>query len=482
MTSLPTKFQIKFSVYLARRLIVAQTAVKPALVLSNKLVLKTGVHNGIDYGEPEVKKLYLRYKEIESKSLESRSTDEVHAFDIFKGGDEDHKDSSGTWIGSVEGVYWDDVAKGFGFKTWNIVDEDFARKISYQKQRGKSSFGVSPRLNVLRVGTTATEIIPKNIAIVLNPAGGGDLMLSGELSTNDNNYEERQDVIQELTLSERESISSAGGDLDMADEKAILDAIGKLGGRLDEIENARKKKEEDEKISKLQKENEELKVELAKKKKKDDEEEMSEEETEETQAKKKKKDEEEMAKKKKKDEEEEMAKKKKDEEDEKMAGKDKDRKYKYYGALSGRDSLVKQFSLTPDLKQLDATSVNRIAEDVIRAAKVFDGEFTLEQAQKGIEELQVILVNLPTSEKEEKELMTRVEETLSTMSGQIADKLGERTGSNAGGRRKGLIPDGSERTEEALSDEGKKQGSQRNADVVKGELASLLVTGLGIDK
>jgi len=462
---------------------VTKTAAKPALILRRKLALKVGVHNGINYSEDEVRKLYLRYQQLESKPFEQLSMEEVHAFDLFKGGDEDHKDSTGTWVGSVKDVYWDDTSKGFGFDKWNIVDEDFARKIEFQKSRGKASFGVSPRLNVLRKGTDATDILPKNIGIVLNPAGGEDLMLSRDSDNAD--YELREDIIQELTLSEQESIQR-GGELNM-DEKQIAEALGKVGEaiegintRLDKVENAKREAElkakEDEmklKCEALEAEKVKLETELAKKK----------EEEEKMQAGKgkgkDKEDEEKMS-----DEEKAALAKKKEEEEKMQAGPGKDKKYKYYGAASARDSLLKKFAVTPDLRLMDEQSINRVAEDIVNAAKIFDATFTLEKAQKGIEELQAILLNLPSNAQEEKALMEHVEETLSSVSQQIVGKLDDKLNSGSSqGRRKGLVLGDEEgRADETLS--GKGNSGNQNQPVTKqdvlNDISSSLCKGLGI--
>jgi len=451
------------------------TKVEPALVLKDKLVIVAGTHNGVVYAEEDIRKLYQKYLTIEKKPVSTRSIDEVHAFDIHRGDDEDHKDSTGTWVGDAEGVYFDEKNKGIGFRKLNIVESDFANKIQFQKQRGKSSFGISPRLNVLRVGTRATEIIPKNISIVLSPAGGEPLMLSRQDSELKEDYEE-SNVVMELTLSEQESISS-GGNPDM-DEKQITDALSKvteavtgINTRLDQIEKDKEEALKKAEVAELQRKNEELEAdkvkleeELAKKKdgKEEDDEKMQKGKG------KEKEDDEKMQKGKKKEEEDEEGKMQKDK-----------KKYKYYGALSARDSLLKKFNITPDLRLMDAQSINRVAEDVVKAAKNFDGTFTLETAQKGIEELQAILVNLPANEKEEKELMSRVDETLSSITEQVADKLDEKT-KGGQGRRKGLVLDGEEeRKEETLSE---KEGGEKSTTVetLRGDLSGMLCAGLGI--
>jgi len=459
---------------------VAKTAVKPALILRHKLALKAGVHNGINYTEDEVRKLFLRYKQLESKPFEQLTMSEVHAFDLFKGADEDHKDSTGTWVGSVESVYWDDASKGFGFDKWNIIDEDFARKIEFQKARGKASFGVSPRLNVLRNGTDATDIIPKNIGIVLNPAGGEELMLSRESDNTD--YEFREDIVQELTLSEKESIQ-IGGELDM-DEKQILEALSKvtdsvqgISTRLDKVENEKKEAElkareieTNKKLEELQADKVKLEAELAKKK--EEEAKMQAGAGEMTPEEKAKAEKAKMQK----------GAEKKPGEEQMQEGADK-KKYKYYGALSAKESLLKNFAVTPDLRLMDEQSINRVAEDVVRAAKIFDSTFTLENAQKGIEELQAILLNLPHNEKEEKQLMEHVEETLSSVSEQIASKLDAKVNTGSGqGRRKGLILGGEEeRKDETLSSEEKAAAASvvTKYDVLK-DISGMLCKGLGV--
>lgn len=457
----------------------SKTLEKPALVLENKLAIVVGTHNGVEYSEEEVKKLFLLYKQIESKPFENRTTDEIHATDLHRGDDEDHKDSTGTWVGDVRGVYWDDVANGFGFKEWNFVEEDFAKKIRYQKKRGKASFGASPRLNVLRVGTKATEILPKNISIVLTPAGGEELMLSqSKKIEGEEGRELRQDIIQELTLSEQETLS---GGKNKMDEK--LEALLKgITTRLDaadkqhEKEMQKKKKEEEEKMAALELKLKETEEALAKKKK--------DEEEDEGKLAKKKKEEEEMQKKKK-EEDEKMAKKK--EEEEKMQGegeKDK-KKYKYYGALGARDSILQKFSIAPDISKLDAQSINRIAEDLSKAAKIFEGEFTLESAQKGIEEIYVVLANLPHDKKEEAALTKRVDEALSSRADVLSAALEQRINPDQtlGGRRKGLIIAGSEREDVALS-QSKNAGEEQNPsrDEIEASLVDTLAQGLGLKK
>lgn len=466
----------------------AVSIAKPALVLTDKLVLIAGTHNGIQYASDEVRKLYKVYVQIERKPKETRTMDETHAFDIHCGDDEDHKDSSGTWVGDAEGVYFSEKDQGIGFHKLNIVDEAFAKKIQYQKARGKASFGISPRLNVLRVGALAKDILPKNISIVLTPAGGEQLMLS-KVQELEDEREVRQDTVQEITLSDIKSLG--GGGFTEMEGQEIIAEVGKL---IDNKLTAFKKAEDEAKMSSellemkkkcdaLETERLKLSEELQKKKKdeeelanKDNKDDKDKEKDKELQKKVDKKDEDKMQKDKKKDEEDE---------DEEMQ-KDK-KKYKYYGALSARDSLLKNFRLTPDLAQLDAVSVNRVAEDILNATKVFDSQFTLEQAQRGIVELQTILANLPGSKKEEKQLMDKLETTLSAnITGELKGLLQDKISSGAStSRRKGLIPGGvSERREATLSEQQNTQGNQSNspqtASDIASEITNLFCAGLGL--
>lgn len=305
---------------------------------------------------------------------------------------------------------------------------------------------------------------------------------------NEEGREQRQDIVQEITLSEQESLTGKGGIEDM-DGQEILTKVGELiDSKFTELQKKQAEAQLNaemealkKKCESLEQEKTQLNEELQKKKK--DEEDM-------TGGGGKKKDEDMQAGKgKDKKDEEDMQKgkdKKDDEEDMQKGGKDKT-KYKYYGALAAKDSLLKQFRLTPDLSALDAQSVNRVAEDLSKAAKVFEGEFTLEQAQKGIEEIQAILTNLPSSEKEEKQLMENIETTLSSITGQIGAKLDEKLG-GTGARRKGLIVGGgAERTEEALSagkgageNQNQNQNQNRTSDDIASDIRGMLYAGLNL--
>jgi len=473
--------------------------IKP-YVLNNKLVLRAGTHNGVNYSEEEVRKLFNLYKAIEAKPFSQRTIEEVHAFDLQRGGDEDHKDSSGTWVGDVSGVYWDEAQKGFGFKKFNIVEEGFATKIEYQKNRGKASFGISPRLNVLRVGTEATNLIPKNVSVVLTPAGGEPLMLSKDESKDDGR-EIRQDFfIQDITLSEMESVDSTQ---EKEGDKKMSEDVKALLSRIENLEKAREERETQElnsKIAALSKTLEETQK-LNAEKEKEYEAKLKQIELEKEEALKAKEDEKLAAKKMAEGEKMPDAKTelKKDEkmvdgkanpfgkkEDEKMS--DDDNKGKYYGAkLSVKDGLTKDLNIVPDITRLDEVSITRVGEDISNATKIFDGEYTLEQAHKGITELHAILSNLPNNVKEEKALMERVEETLSASIEKFSVKMSDRTQTEKKTTdnpiRKGLILGNAfdQRTEETL---GQKNVEKNNGPVskqdLKNELAADLSSALGL--
>jgi len=448
---------------------------KPALVLHDKLAIMVGTFNGVEYTEPEIKKLYNIYKTIENKPMEERSIDEIHAFDIQRGADEDHKDSTGTWVGDVEGVYWDDnielpngtKTRGFGFKNWNIVEQDFANKIEYQKARGKSSFGVSPRLNVLRVGTKATEILPKNLSIVLTPAGGEQLLLSKE--EEQPGREIRQDFVTDITLSERNQLFGGNTEMEL-DGKELMKKFDELLTKINPLKTEEKREDMELKlkIESLEKEKKTMNEKLEKIEKsladKTEEEKKKEAEMQKKLADEKKKAEEEACKK---------------AELEKQAADEK--KYKYYGALSNRENFISKLAVAPDLSRLDPTSINRVAEDIANAASLFGNEFTLEKAQKGIDELFTILSNLPKNEKQEAAVLQRLEETLSQAV--APEKNSDKETKPPASRRKGLIVPGI-RGEETLSqkDTPEKKDTEKGVEDIKSEMTGLLMSGLGIKK
>jgi len=450
-------------------------AVEPALVLNDKLIIRTGIHNGIDYSEEEIKNLFLKYKAIEAKHPSQRTIQEKHALSLFKGADEDHRDSSETWIGDVEGIYWDEKNKAIGAKKWNIIDEGFAKKIQYQKSKGNECFGASPRLNVLRQGTKATDIIPRNISIVLEPAGGEQLLLSRQPSS-EGEREDIDNIVEELTLSDQTVLQGKEQSMSGLTKEEFLQAMKEL--KADETSNQ---------DSALKKEVEELKEQLGNvnaelQKKKEEEEKMKKE----AEALAKKEEEErlqaEKDAEKKKKEEEEMA-KKKEEEAKMQAGKDKT-KYKYYGKEMAKNKLKQALSVKPNLALLDKTSIDRVVEDITNASKLLDIEkgYTLEQAQKAVEDMHTIMMNLPIDENEEEKVLERVTEVLSaTVSQSSSSSTETKSDPSKPKPRKGLIVSNTEREEAALSksEGGNEDVPKSISDMNKGELENALGDILG---
>lgn len=483
--------------------------VKPALVLHNKLVLRAGIHNGIEYSLEEVKRVFERYKELENKKTEELSIDEIHAFDIHKGDAEDHQDSTGTWVGLVKGVYWDDTIQGVGFKEWNIVDEDFAKKIQFQKQEKRSSFGVSPRLNVLRIGTKATDIIPKNIAIVLTPAGGEELMLSKNENLNEKTSvkEIRRDMVFPITLEKTkegekemeelkklvESLSEKVKTLEAekAEMKKLSDAekkkndetMAKMTETLSRVEAELKCKTDEKKMQDEAKKKEEEKMQSEAEKKKAEEDKKKAEEEKKMQDESKKKEEEKMAETKKLEEDKKLAEAKKLEDEKKLEENKKleeEKKLgdkKYFGSIN-KDNMLSAFNVKPDITVLDAKSVDRVCADLVEAVKPLDGRFSLQQAEKAVGEVSVILMNIPRNKKDEALVLGRIDEVLSKSIEKAMGKEDKKEDKKEEVHlRKGLIPTGKEREEVALS---KKESGSKTADDVVADIRSSFYNACGI--
>lgn len=444
--------------------------VKPFFIVRDKLVLKVGIHNGVEYSEEEVKKLYDYYKVVEAKKYKERSIDEIHAFDVHRGGSEDHQDSSGTWIGDAEGIYWDDSANGFGFHKINIIEEDFANKIKYQKQRGKASFGISPRLNVLRVGTHATDIIPKNISVVLTPAGGEELLLSEGDEQESGGELEDKDIhshyVQPVTEKDLQAIRSQSKE---GDDEMSKEELEGLQARIAQLE-----KEKEEEAAKRREAELKAKEEEFKKKEKEFEKRLAklEEGIKKDNSKDNKKGDEDL----KKDDKKKEDDKKLEDEKKKKEGSDK-----YFGPSIKSDIALKDFKVKPDLSRLDAKSINRVTDDVLAAVKPLSNEkgFSLEEAQKSIEEIFVILSSIPVDKKEEEELTKRVEEALSKSITKFNPSKSEETKQTT---RKGLIVDGSTvvREDKALSKQPDDKQKLATKDDILGSIRGSLMGALGL--
>jgi len=382
-------------------------------ILKNKLVLRVGIHNDIEYTEDELKKLLIIYQSIEAIPLENRTMEELHALELFKGSAEDHQDSTGTLVGYVEGAYWDEEYKAIAFKRFVFNEENFAKQVQAQLKRGKLSFGISPRIYVRREGNFAMDIIPKNLGVVLEPAGGEPLMLSRKASDKEN-YEYGRGLFEPMILKQDNNVNDGGYNrmepkdiehtiLKVLSEKEVAD---KEANRVQDLES-----KVDNLTSTVSTLVEALKAQADEKK---DEKKMSDEPKEEVK--------EEVAEEAKEEAKEEVADEPKEEVKEEVAEEAKveakeetedsdELKKKYYGSADSQ-SVLSAIRVNPKLISLDGKSINRVAVDLFDATKVFDGKkaFTLEQAQKAVDEINSILTSLPCDEKEENEVLSKLAE------------------------------------------------------------------------
>ena len=143
--------------------------VEAALVLEDRAVLREGKANDLVYIAAEIKPLATLLNESPPEDL----PEEANRDSIFL----DHGDGTLTWVGHATNFRWDDETKSLRADL-HIADEDIANKISYQEAEGRSRFGISPRLIVRNDKGTARDIKVRSFSLVINPAGGQDLMLS----------------------------------------------------------------------------------------------------------------------------------------------------------------------------------------------------------------------------------------------------------------------------------------------------------------
>lgn len=143
------------------------------LILKGRVLLREGEANGLHYPFTEIAPLADEL----NKPPPSESPEDANRDSLFL----DHGDGITTWVGLVKNFVADDQDKALRGDV-HIVDSDLAGKIQFQIDEGRSRFGISPRLLVDRDGETARALKMKSFSLVLNPAGGEELMLwSGEV-------------------------------------------------------------------------------------------------------------------------------------------------------------------------------------------------------------------------------------------------------------------------------------------------------------
>jgi len=208
---------------------------KPLLCLKNRILLREGRWNGNQYLEEELKPIVEMLRRIERDGPET--PEERNALSLFEGASLDHEDSSGTWVGKLSGIFWDDTDKAIKAEKMNIVDRAMAEKILFQLNDGFSSFAISPKLDVLRDHDICRDIITKTWAIVINPAGGESLFLDKENDRKDGKCTIRN-LSFNITEGEYENLTLSKGASDMeltleALAKKIEELEGLIGGMKD---------------------------------------------------------------------------------------------------------------------------------------------------------------------------------------------------------------------------------------------------------
>lgn len=249
--------------------------------VKDKVLLKEGKWNDVFYPAEELKKkvdelnnakelLATTGNEAEKRRLRNMTS-------LFW----DHDDAAKNWLGDVTNFSWDNGERAIKGDL-NFVDEDAAKKIAYQDERGYSSWGISPRIVVDRIGDVASRLRFVSFAVVHEPAQGEEAMLSKEASESETEsektviYDEQKDVRKEevQTMSEEtkkeeekkeeeekktsEDTSKSEDEEKKGDEEKKEEAKGEEEAKGDE-----EKKETEEKMSKKS-ENKDLLEKLAK--------------------------------------------------------------------------------------------------------------------------------------------------------------------------------------------------------------------------
>lgn len=142
---------------------------KPALTLTDQTLLRAGTANGIAYGVREIAPL----ASILNESPPDDQPEQANRDSLFL----DHGDGTGTWVGYIDNFHFDKSSNSLRGDV-HIIDQPVADKINFQKYKGRSRFGISPRLLIDEKDGKAQDIKVKSFSLVLNPAGGEELMLT----------------------------------------------------------------------------------------------------------------------------------------------------------------------------------------------------------------------------------------------------------------------------------------------------------------
>jgi hypothetical protein len=378
------------------------------LVLKDKVVLKEGTWNGNFYPADEIKRLVPILNE------EPKDPSEKNRNSVFVGDAEDHQDSTGTWVGRAHGFYWDEGLKALVAKEVHVVDENAARKIAYQLEDEQgTSWGISPRLEVRKEGNVCKDIVMKSLALVLEPAGGEDLLLAKKKETVNLNHsiggnamtdeEIRQTVVEAVVLELERFKDEFREEL----KKARETESARLK-KLEETEEERRKREEAEKKA-AEEENKKKKA-------------AEEKETDGDLAANKKK-------------------KPADENTEDEENKKNSARYPFNSKSRtlARHILPRKFNLSG----FDEKSLRRLSEDLADAFSNISGEgVTLQKYEEALSALESVLYTIPVHEPdaaalkaiesqmnaEEEALNKKVEERVSRIVETLRNTKGERKG------------------------------------------------------
>jgi hypothetical protein len=197
----------------------------PRLCLRNRILLRVGRWNGNQYLEEELKPIVMNLQRIEK--IGPSTPEERNALCLFEGASQDHEDSSGTWVGKLSGVYYDEKDKAIKAEKMNIVDKAMAEKLLFQLRDGYSSFAISPRLDVRREKDICRDIIAKTWAIVINPAGGESLFLDKDKPGKDGKSSIRNLSfnITEGDYEENLTLSKGAEDMDLEKRMEALETM-----------------------------------------------------------------------------------------------------------------------------------------------------------------------------------------------------------------------------------------------------------------
>lgn len=142
--------------------------IKIPYIIENRVLLKEGVANGIFYPSEEIEPtVETLNEELDPDDVEARKRTSIFW---------DHDDACKNWLGEIKNFRWNPDNKELVGDIY-LVDEDAAKKTHYQIQEGLSRWGISPRVRIDEKEGRATNIHFVSFALVLEPAGGPQLML-----------------------------------------------------------------------------------------------------------------------------------------------------------------------------------------------------------------------------------------------------------------------------------------------------------------